>query len=129
MKSVLGHEACVEIVDHKRKDFDLKVGDRVTFCIADSCGECEFCLNDLSQKCVKLFKYGHASTSSGTGFNGCYATHIVIRKGTKVIKLPDEICDNLGASINCALATMVNCVSQLPNNVKKIADKALIQVF
>lgn len=54
--SVLGHEACVEVIHHKRKNFDLKVGDRATFSIADSCGTCEFCLNDLSQKCVKLFK-------------------------------------------------------------------------
>ncbi len=56
--SVLGHEACVEIIDHRRdpSKFDLKVGDRATFSIADSCGECEFCLNGLSQKCVKLFK-------------------------------------------------------------------------
>ena len=57
-KSVLGHEACVEIVDHKRDKsvFTLQKGDRATFSIADSCGECEFCQNDLSQKCVKLFK-------------------------------------------------------------------------
>ena len=53
---MLGHEACVEIVDHKRANSDLKIGDRVTFSIADSCGNCEFCLNDLSQKCTKLFK-------------------------------------------------------------------------
>ncbi len=56
--SVLGHEATVEIVDHKRdpKIFNLKQGDRATFGIADTCGECEFCRNNLSQKCVKLFK-------------------------------------------------------------------------
>ena len=66
--------------------------------------------------------------NNGTGFNGCYATHIVLRKGTTVIKIPDEINDNLAASINCALATMVNCVSQIPDNVRNIAKKALIQV-
>ena len=45
--------------------------------------------------------------SSGSGFNGCYASHILIRKGTRVMKLPNEISDILGATINCALATMV----------------------
>lgn len=127
--SVLGHEACVEVLDHKRdrSKFKLEVGDRATFSIADNCGSCEFCLNDLSQKCVKLFKYGHAAMSSGTGFNGCYATHIIIRKGTHMIKLPDEISDGLAATINCALATMVNCVDQIPENVKRSAKKALIQ--
>jgi D-arabinose 1-dehydrogenase-like Zn-dependent alcohol dehydrogenase len=67
--------------------------------------------------------------NNGTGFNGCYASHIVLRKGTSVIKIPDVISDNLAASINCALATMVNCVSQIPSNVKLISNKALIQVM
>ena len=126
--SVLGHEACVEILDHRRDDsFQLQVGDRATFSIADVCGECEYCQNNLSQKCVKLFKYGHATLQNGTGFNGCYASHIVLRKGTTIIKLPDAINDRLGASINCALATMVNCVEQIPWEVKRRANKVLIQ--
>ena len=75
-----------------------------------------------------MFKYGHAPMNNGTGFNGCYASHIVLRKGTSVIKIPDVISDNLAASINCALATMVNCVSQIPFNVKLVSKKALIQV-
>lgn len=127
--SVLGHEACVEILAHKRDPsvFDLKIGDRATFSIADTCGECEFCTNNLSQKCVKLFKYGHAPMSSGTGFNGSYASHIILRKGTAIIKLPDVISDDLGASINCALATMVNCVEKIPDNNKRNGSKALIQ--
>jgi D-arabinose 1-dehydrogenase-like Zn-dependent alcohol dehydrogenase len=66
--------------------------------------------------------------NNGSGFNGCYATHIVLRKGTTIIKIPDEISDNLAASINCALATMVNCVTQIPDNVRNIAKKVLIQV-
>ena len=66
--------------------------------------------------------------SSGTGFNGCYASHIVIRPGTRIIKLPDVISDGLGATINCALATMVNCVSSIPENVRRTARKVLIQV-
>jgi threonine dehydrogenase-like Zn-dependent dehydrogenase len=54
--SVLGHEACVEVVEHKRDNIDLNIGDRITFSIADSCGNCDFCLNGLSQKCKSLFK-------------------------------------------------------------------------
>lgn len=65
--------------------------------------------------------------SSGTGFNGCYASHIVIRKGTEVIKLPDCISDELASTINCALATMVNCVDQVPERVKKSGKRVLIQ--
>lgn len=54
--SVLGHEAIVEVVSHRRPESDLVKGDRLTFSIADSCTKCEFCLKGLEQKCTKLFK-------------------------------------------------------------------------
>jgi D-arabinose 1-dehydrogenase-like Zn-dependent alcohol dehydrogenase len=54
--SVLGHEAIVEVVNHRRPESDLIEGDRLTFSIADSCNKCEFCLKGLQQKCLKLFK-------------------------------------------------------------------------
>lgn len=56
ISSVLGHEAVVEVVAHRRSESDLSIGDRLTFSVADSCGQCEFCLSGLNQKCVKLFK-------------------------------------------------------------------------
>ncbi len=56
ISSVLGHEAVVEVVAHRRPESDLAVGDRLTFSVADSCGKCEFCTTGLNQKCVKLFK-------------------------------------------------------------------------
>jgi len=56
ISSVLGHEAVVEVIAHRRPESDLAVGDRLTFSVADSCGKCEFCLTGLNQKCVKLFK-------------------------------------------------------------------------
>ncbi len=54
--SVLGHEAIVEVVAHRRPESDLIKGDRLTFSVADSCDKCEFCLKGLNQKCTKLFK-------------------------------------------------------------------------
>lgn len=65
--------------------------------------------------------------SSGTGFNGCYASHIVLRKGTHVKKIPNEISDALASTINCALATVVNCIDSLPENIKKNGRKAFVQ--
>jgi D-arabinose 1-dehydrogenase-like Zn-dependent alcohol dehydrogenase len=72
-------------------------------------------------------KYGHSDISNGTGFNGCYSTHIVLRKGTHIIKLPDHIIDTVGATINCALATMVNAIGSIPYHVRSFGKKALIQ--
>ncbi|CAF0721112.1 unnamed protein product [Rotaria sordida] len=112
--SVLGHEAIVEVVTHRRPESDLAVGDRLTFSIADSCGQCEFCLTGLNQKCIKLFKYGHAKLSDGSGYNGCYATHIILRRGTHVVKIPEIISDRCAAPINCSLATAMCAMEYVP---------------
>ncbi|CAF1450565.1 unnamed protein product [Adineta steineri] len=112
--SVLGHEAVVEVISHRRPESDLLAGDRLTFSVADCCNKCEFCLKGLNQKCTKLFKYGHAKLSDGSGFNGCYASHIILRRGTHVVKIPDTISDRCAAPINCSLATTMCAMEFVP---------------
>ncbi len=120
---ILGHEAVGEIVAiNSKKGFAL--GDRVTWTIADSCGQCPACTEyGLPEKCEKLFKYGHASVHNGTGLNGCYATHIHIRRGTHMVKVPKNVSHAAAAPANCALATMVNAIS----HTAKIPKKVVIQ--
>lgn len=120
---ILGHEAVGEIVAiHSRDGFNI--GDRVTWTIADSCGQCPACTEyGLPEKCEELFKYGHASVHNGSGLNGCYASHILIRKGTHMVKIPDTVSHSAAAPANCALATMVNAVS----HTTSIPKKAVIQ--
>ncbi|WP_192877675.1 MULTISPECIES: zinc-binding dehydrogenase [Arenibacter] len=120
---ILGHEAVGEIIDISGRP-GFKIGDRVTWTIADSCGKCPAC-NDygLPEKCNELFKYGHASMSEGSGLNGCYSTVIHIRKGTHLVKVPAMINNSIAAPANCALATMVNAVSQ----AKKFPKKVVVQ--
>lgn len=117
---ILGHEAVGEIIEVNQRE-NFSVGDRVTWTIADSCGKCPACTeHGLPEKCEKLFKYGHASIHNGSGLNGCYATHIVIRSGTHMVKIPDNVSNAEGAPANCALATMVNVITKLtikPNTV------------
>ena len=81
-------------------------------------------------------QYGHSLLSNGTGWNGCYASHIVLRKGTHVTKLPDNLPSRIAAPLNCALATMVNAVSPVVDldsleKERKLNGKktALIQVI
>ena len=145
LTSVLGHEAVVEVVDHRRIDSNLNIGDRLTFSIADSCGNCEFCQKGLNQKCVKLFKvnaknaihfsaelgafvlkYGHAKLSDGSGYNGSYATHIIIRSGTHVAKIPESISDRCAAPVNCSLATAMCALERVP---KIKTGRAFVQVY
>ncbi len=54
--SILGHEAVAEIIESKRRDESVKVGDRVTFSIINSCGNCTNCSLNLPQKCKSLAK-------------------------------------------------------------------------
>lgn len=87
----------------------MKEGDRITFSVADSCGICPECtLHKLPQKCVNLMKYGHSTIHEGAGLNGTYATHIVLRPGTHVVKLPAGLSSRICSPANCALATVVN---------------------
>lgn len=108
--AVLGHEGVGEVLQSNRDD--VKVGDRVTWSVADSCGSCHRCNDlDLPQKCQTLFKYGHCLVEDGSGLNGCYASHILIRSGTHLTPVPDRVGDRVVVAANCALAT-VCCVHE-----------------
>jgi len=121
--SVLGHEAVGTIVAIKGRA-ELSVGTRVTWTIADSCGKCAPCVeHDLPQKCERLFKYGHAALSDGSGLNGCYASHVVLRAGTHIVPLPDTVTDAVAAPANCALATMVHAVDLWRRHCRSTAVK------
>lgn len=119
---VLGHEAVGHVMHSARAG--VADGERVTWTLADSCGHCAPCTNwHLPQKCEHLFKYGHAALSDGSGLNGCYASHILLRPGTQIMTVPASLPDAIAAPANCALATIVNALETLPSP----CDRALVQ--
>jgi putative phosphonate catabolism associated alcohol dehydrogenase len=119
--SVLGHEGVGRVVEVGENRDQSLLGQRVTWTIADSCGECVPCHEwNLPQKCSHLFKYGHSEITNGCGLNGCYATHILLRPGTTIIPVPDNLSDELVAPANCALATMVNATEWLPTPCRTV---------
>lgn len=119
---ILGHEAVGHVVQSARDG--ITTGQRVTWTLADSCGHCPPCTSwHLPQKCEHLFKYGHAALSDGSGLNGCYASHIVLRPGTQIMAVPESLPDAIAAPANCALATVVNALEVLPDP----CDSALVQ--
>jgi threonine dehydrogenase-like Zn-dependent dehydrogenase len=69
---------------------------------------------------VELVKYGHSSLSLGTGLNGCYASHIVLRSGTHLVEVPDGVSDRVASPANCALATMFAALENLPNSCRSV---------
>ena len=104
--SVLGHEGVGRVLALGKDRDQTLLGKRVTWTIMDSCGHCLPCRDwDLPQKCTRLFKYGHSELSNGSGLNGCYATHILVRPGTTIIPIPDELPDEMAAPANCASTT------------------------
>ncbi len=119
--AILGHEAVGRVVEVGSGRPDLQPGERVTWTIADSCGRCSLCLDyQLPQKCERLFKYGHAALTDGSGLNGCYASHIILRPGTHIVKVPPALPDHVVAPANCALATMVSAISRLPASCRTV---------
>jgi len=110
---ILGHEIVGRIVSFgagaPRRDLRgerLTEGDRITWTLAASCGECFFCRRGLTQKCEQLFKYGHTSISPGREFSGGFAECCLLTAGTGILKLPDSLPDAMAAPANCAVATV-----------------------
>ena len=112
--SILGHEIVGKIaelgsgVTHDSGDRLLKVGDRITWTIMDNCGKCRNCREKgLMMKCRSLKKYGHDSCEDSPHFSGGFAEYCYITPGTCVIKVPDDLTDEVVAPANCALSTVV----------------------
>jgi putative phosphonate catabolism associated alcohol dehydrogenase len=117
---VLGHEGVGRVVAVGSDGDLLRIGRRITWTLTDTCGRCLPCTTwNLPQKCHSLFKYGHAEL----GYNGCFASHLILRPGTATVNLPDSLPDAFVAPANCALATMVAVLEKVPTT----ANKVLIQ--
>ena len=123
---VLGHEAVGTIAAptqyRSATGEPLREGDRVTWSLMASCGACEYCTDrNLPQKCDTLFKYGHARSEGSTTLSGGFATHILLRRGTAIYHIPDDITDKEVVPINCALATVVNGLKTIGTHANEAA--------
>ncbi|MBL9174620.1 MAG: zinc-binding dehydrogenase [Verrucomicrobiales bacterium] len=129
---ILGHEAVGHVEAAGRDRGAYWVGRRISWTLTNSCGRCVPCLRwNLPQKCERVFKYGHAPLGDGSGFNGCYASHVVLRRGTTVVSLPDSVEDAVAAPANCALATMVGATESLrtPGDLVVIQGAGLLGIY
>ena len=111
---ILGHEIVGEIMElgkgvtHDSGDRPIEAGDRITWTIMDNCGKCYYCREkDLMMKCRTLKKYGHDDCSAPPHFLGGFAEYCYITPGTCVVKVPDNLKDEVVAPANCALSTVV----------------------
>lgn len=107
-----GHEGVGELVASggALRDIDgrvLRPGDRLTWERGLSCGACHFCviLRDPAL-CQNRRTYGiHIPCDEAPHLNGCYATHMLLRRGTKLIGLPQAIDPAVLVPACCSGAT------------------------
>lgn len=112
--AILGHEA-VGVVEQlgaeRRRDSvgqPLAIGDRVTWTLHSSCGECDYCTrHELPMKCRRLRKFGHQSCESPPHLFGAMAERCLLDAGTGVLRLPDALDDLAATPANCAAATAI----------------------
>jgi alcohol dehydrogenase len=111
--TILGHEIIGRLAELPAGDppLDLSgrplaVGDRITWSVAASCGNCFYCDHGLPQKCERLFKYGHERIDKRHPLSGGLADHCHLAPGTAVVRVPDELPDEVACPANCATATV-----------------------
>lgn len=107
---VLGHEyvgRVVALLDEVRAvdGVRLSVGDRVVWSIMASCGRCDRCERGVPQKCRDVRKYGHERLVPRWELSGGFATHVHLRAGTAIVRVPEDVPAAILAPAACATAT------------------------
>ena len=79
-----------------------------------------------------MFKYGHARNEGATAVSGGFATHILLRPGTTVYHIPDNVTDGEAVPVNCAFATVVNGLTTIgtqPNEAAIIHGAGMLGIY
>ncbi len=114
--SILGHEIIGVIEELGSEDIldvgqqAIRKGDRVTWSVAASCHFCRRCNDGMPQKCESLLKYGHERLSDDVGPNGGLANYCVLKSGSSIVRLQNDIADEVLCPANCATATVAAAV-------------------
>ncbi len=129
--AILGHEIVGRIVElgpgvsTDSLGSTVTDGDRITWALACSCGSCLFCsTKGLPQKCLQLFKYGHAVSSTPPHFTGGFAEYVYVRPGTCFYRIPEDMADEEAAPLMCAAATVTAGFERVG---LKLGERVLIQ--
>ncbi|WAL39705.1 zinc-binding dehydrogenase [Brevibacterium sp. BRM-1] len=116
--TILGHEAIGEVIalEGEPRCTDgtpVGLGDRITWTIGTSCGECPRCSAGLSQKCESVRKYGHEAMDDRWRLSGGFASHIHLLPGTGLVRVPPDMEAALAAPANCATATVAGAARRI----------------
>jgi alcohol dehydrogenase len=125
--AVLGHEMVGEIVATGGSAFDydgvlLRPGDRVTWSMVWSCGDCFYCRRGLQPKCERLMKFGHEAIVPGRALTGGMAEYCHLPRGTAIVHVPPNLPDVVASPANCATAT----VAAVFRHAGAVVDETLV---
>lgn len=118
LPTILGHEACGQIValgDSAKVDSSgaaLSIGDRVVFSHFTECGACHYCLVGRSEACQRRWMAMTDCAMEAPHFVGMFADYYYVRRGSVLLRVPDDLPDSVVAGANCALAQVVSAFDQ-----------------
>ncbi|KJQ53974.1 alcohol dehydrogenase catalytic domain-containing protein [Microbacterium sp. SA39] len=119
---VLGHESVGRVIatgDAGASAVDgtpLRIGDRVVWSVTISCGSCDRCVQGLPQKCRTLGKYGHDRVGVHGDLTGAFGSHVQLRDGTAIVRVPEALPAAVLAPASCATATAWAAVARAARN-------------
>jgi threonine dehydrogenase-like Zn-dependent dehydrogenase len=119
---IMGHESAGTILglgdglDRDWRGNPLKAGDRVTWASSINCGECFYCrLKRQPTRCVSRKAYGISyKASDAPHLRGGYAEMILLRPGTSIFVLPEELPSDALVGAGCALTTAIHGIERAP---------------
>ncbi|OSP07552.1 alcohol dehydrogenase catalytic domain-containing protein [Microbacterium sp. LEMMJ01] len=120
---VLGHESVGRVIalgDDGAEAVDgtpLRIGDRVVWSVTVSCGTCDRCRRGLTQKCRDLGKYGHDRVGAHGDLTGAFASHVQLRAGTAIARVPEALPAAVLAPAGCATATAWAAVARATRDI------------
>ncbi|GAB3595462.1 alcohol dehydrogenase catalytic domain-containing protein [Microbacterium tumbae] len=129
--SVLGHESVGRVIAMGEggartvEGGELRVGDRVVWSVTVSCGQCDRCRAGHTQKCRTLATYGQERIEPRWELTGGFASHVHLRRGTSIVRVPESLPAAVLAPASCATATAWAAVAKAGRNL----DGARVRVF
>lgn len=119
---ILGHETAGVIeelgagLSRDWRGDPLQLGDRVTWASSIACGECFYCrLKGQPTRCLFRKAYGISyPAGEAPHLRGGYAEQILLRPGTAIFRLTDDVPDEALLGAGCALTTAIHGLERAP---------------
>jgi len=113
LPAIIGHEMTGKVaklgegVTTDSAGQPLAIGDRVVYRYFNPCGRCPACLRGEDAACGMNLLFLFLSVEPFPHFTGAYAEYYYLQPNQTVIKVPDDLTDEMVAPVNCALSEVI----------------------